>query len=339
MVPEKVLKIVVGYKSKDYFPIGRIPQEKLQNARDVYFLDPDDEAVALIDATIFGSAKKGMVIGINGVYWRNEDGEDTGPHFISWDRLAVGKKSITTAFSGVALGAEGKFDLTSCQMDKKLLVKLLSELVSLHRQSPIDDAPVDERTLMPGARELFVARAALRDANAKVLDVENRLALIDAKKPPSYWIDGWRGVLVELFAWPIAFLVYFLFAGLHWLIGLIAGLLALGVYSNLMGARGRKKLQPGLASLIAQRDQIQERLLRMAQGVVPEIHGLGMATLEDVMVKTSAGGLGVKETRRLLEGEVREGRLEKISLFEGKILYKSHSPQADKYETTELTID
>lgn len=106
-----------------------------------------------------------------------------------------------------------------------------------------------------------------------------------------------------------------------------------------MGARGRKKLQPGLASLIAQRDQIQERLLRMAQGVVPEIHGLGMATLEDVMVKTSAGGLGVKETRRLLEGEVREGRLEKISLFEGKILYKSHSPQADKYETTELTID
>jgi len=71
MIQEQLLSIINTYNSDGYYAYGNIPSKKLQTAVQYYPVDPDDTSLALIDSTVFGLAKNGMVIGQKGRYWKN----------------------------------------------------------------------------------------------------------------------------------------------------------------------------------------------------------------------------------------------------------------------------
>ena len=63
MLQEHLLMLINNINSNDYYPYGNIPSNKLQTAMQTYPVDPLDTPLALIDTTVMGSAKCGMVIG------------------------------------------------------------------------------------------------------------------------------------------------------------------------------------------------------------------------------------------------------------------------------------
>jgi GYF domain 2/Helix-hairpin-helix motif len=65
-----------------------IPAKKLGKAADAMRIPPDETVQALVDDTVFGSAKVGMAVGTRGIYWNNPmlSGGEGRPHR-SWDEL------------------------------------------------------------------------------------------------------------------------------------------------------------------------------------------------------------------------------------------------------------
>ena len=83
---DKMFNIVVSYKENGYYVYGNIPNKKLEAAFQNYpDIDIDDVILALLDSTVFGSAKTGMIIGAEGIYWNNDWAVKTNRNFLSWE--------------------------------------------------------------------------------------------------------------------------------------------------------------------------------------------------------------------------------------------------------------
>lgn len=135
MIQERLLSIVNAYNSDSYYKYGGIPPKKLQAAMQHYPVDPSDTPLALIDTTVLGSAKTGMVIGLKGVYLKNDWTTKTDRNFIPWDLLAnshssvgLGKMSCVLVYPGCEINMSGS------SMKKDLLVNLLNQLISLYKE-------------------------------------------------------------------------------------------------------------------------------------------------------------------------------------------------------------
>lgn len=65
-----------------------VSPRKERNARESMRIPPSETVIALVDATIFGSAKDGFVVGAEGLYWHNSivGGNDKGR--LTWSELA-----------------------------------------------------------------------------------------------------------------------------------------------------------------------------------------------------------------------------------------------------------
>lgn len=63
-----------------------IPEKKQRNAWERYEIPASEKPLGLIDTTLMGSAKEGLVFGIHGVYLHNPGGNTSpGAHFVSYD--------------------------------------------------------------------------------------------------------------------------------------------------------------------------------------------------------------------------------------------------------------
>jgi len=67
-----------------YF-IDPIPEKKAYNARESLHVPHTEDIYALIDLTVFGSAKHAMVVTGSGLYWKDDN--DKYPFFIAWSKL------------------------------------------------------------------------------------------------------------------------------------------------------------------------------------------------------------------------------------------------------------
>ncbi len=134
MIQQELLAILNTYSSKGYFTYGNIPGNKLQAAVQHYPVDLNDTPLALIDSTVFGSAKNGMVIGLKGLYWRNFiTNDNSGRNFVSWEELADPQAPMTRSTFSVQLAPGCEFDMSGSPMGKQLLINLLNQLVALYR--------------------------------------------------------------------------------------------------------------------------------------------------------------------------------------------------------------
>ncbi|WP_298845907.1 hypothetical protein [Clostridium sp.] len=69
---EKILEICKKYRFIGYYVYGNIPDKKLNNAILNFPIPLEDEVIALIDSTIFGSCKNGLAVCMSGIYWKND---------------------------------------------------------------------------------------------------------------------------------------------------------------------------------------------------------------------------------------------------------------------------
>ena len=72
-VLEEIKKSLEGFTNGNLF-VGTIPPKKLKNAITSYATEVSPEDVLLLyDNTVFGSAKEGLILTAEAVYWRNDD--------------------------------------------------------------------------------------------------------------------------------------------------------------------------------------------------------------------------------------------------------------------------
>lgn len=77
---EEIQKTLEGFTNGNLF-VGTIPPKKLKNAITTYAPQVSPEDVLLLyDNTIFGSAKEGLILTPEAVYWRNDDEPERLPY-------------------------------------------------------------------------------------------------------------------------------------------------------------------------------------------------------------------------------------------------------------------
>ncbi len=129
-----LLKIINTYSSRDYYKYENIPPQKLETAIQNYPVALDETPLALIDTTILGSAKTGMVIGLKGLYWKNSWATHSDRNFISWDELAGDGFSIYKTRYGVQLARGCEFSMSGSSFNNDACLNLLNNVIDLYRE-------------------------------------------------------------------------------------------------------------------------------------------------------------------------------------------------------------
>lgn len=143
---EIIISRIEKFSSLDDFYVGNdIPEKKLYNAIKSYPIDHTDVVLALADATVFGSAKNGVAIGIKGVYWRNDFMKESEKRFISWSEIDESEIK-PTLFGSVIIGSGCKIDLSGSKLKSKQLVEILIstlKAIQEHNQSQKNKTKID----------------------------------------------------------------------------------------------------------------------------------------------------------------------------------------------------
>jgi hypothetical protein len=127
VIRENLLSVLKKFESDHYWTLGSIPRKKLKNVRR-YPVDPTDEILAIIDTTVFGSAKCGMAFGLRGLYWNNDWTTETDRTFLSWDELQKSSENISVIKNNnVFLAPYCSFDLSGCVVKPEDLIRLIQQ--------------------------------------------------------------------------------------------------------------------------------------------------------------------------------------------------------------------
>ncbi len=112
-----------------FYLIGEIPNKKLLNSKKSFYIPHDEIVVLLYDETMFGSAKDGLAICGNGIYWHNNFSVSSNKHTLNWDELL----DINIKYNShtVFFGNGNKLDTMYCDQSTLKLVKLLKEIQKL----------------------------------------------------------------------------------------------------------------------------------------------------------------------------------------------------------------
>lgn len=142
---EKIVAIISNHTScitengritDDFYKFGNIPEKKLANARVSYSFDMADEPLALIDATLFGSAINGMIIGVKGIYFNNEDAFKSVRNFLSWKEMAETNFQIRKPLlSDIEILPSCFFNMSGSNMKRDVLIDLLTKITLCYKES------------------------------------------------------------------------------------------------------------------------------------------------------------------------------------------------------------
>jgi hypothetical protein len=127
-----ILRIAARYLKEYHFYYGdSIPFKKINNARQAMQLAPDEKVYILIDNSILGNAKKGMVICDNGIYWKNMFATKTVKNHLEWKEFS--KAQIEARGKETIQFEEGALYLCSGALGQDQILDLLSRLQTLSR--------------------------------------------------------------------------------------------------------------------------------------------------------------------------------------------------------------
>jgi hypothetical protein len=131
--PAELLKACSSLTNAGYYVGDLIPKKKYESAWVSYPLPGDRNILALIDATVFGSASCGLAIGKDGIAWKNDF---EGPVQISWKNLA--DSALSSSGSYVSVGAF-KFNISGSGIKRSDVEALLLRLQAYARSLATKD--------------------------------------------------------------------------------------------------------------------------------------------------------------------------------------------------------
>ena len=126
----KILKILNDFGREDIHILGDIPDNKLETATARYHIDENDTILSLIDATVFGSAKVGMAIGLKGIYFKSDRGTPERKNFFSWEELK-GKKIKKGSWLCVEIAPGTEFNLSGAGISVNTFIDLLNNIIQV----------------------------------------------------------------------------------------------------------------------------------------------------------------------------------------------------------------
>lgn len=138
MFQEEVIQICNSFRGDDFYVSPGIPNDKLGTLALSAMLPPNTPVYALIDATVFGSAKNGMLIASTGLYFHNDSSADIpGSFFLSWDDLLRTENTMYprhVSLGEVELTPGLQFEFSGCAMNADQLIPLLMNLRAAYRR-------------------------------------------------------------------------------------------------------------------------------------------------------------------------------------------------------------
>jgi hypothetical protein len=115
-----------------FYALENIPQKKQESARASFKLPDGEEICVLIDATVFGSVKQGLLITESGVHISNGLlAKNRGAHFVDWDSVRSTQGGVMEGEYEFLVGGGVYFNLSASAeggATAKLLVELFAHL-------------------------------------------------------------------------------------------------------------------------------------------------------------------------------------------------------------------
>ncbi|ALC89213.1 hypothetical protein AM500_05000 [Bacillus sp. FJAT-18017] len=132
---EDIRRICEDYSGPSYYVAELIPAKKLEAARENYSIPDSDEVFALVDATVFGSAKLGLAICSGGLYWDNDWTIVSHKNSVSWNEFRTATIQIKGKWE-LEIGEGCVFGMSGSQMKNEELCSLLLEIQSFLALEP-----------------------------------------------------------------------------------------------------------------------------------------------------------------------------------------------------------
>ena len=126
----QLIKICSQYSGDDYYVADLIPQRKLKNAMETYPIPGGGAVIALIDATLLGSAENGMIIDERGISWHNALGHKSKLTLMNWEDFSTKEIMVCGDFisSSIIIGEGNEFDMSGSRFNKDKTVELLKAI-------------------------------------------------------------------------------------------------------------------------------------------------------------------------------------------------------------------
>jgi hypothetical protein len=125
-----ILRIAAKYSKEYHFYYGdSIPFEKMNKARQAMQVSRDEKVYILIDNSILGNAKKGMVICDSGIYWKNMFATKTVKNHLGWEEFS--KAQIEAHGKETIQFEKGSLYLCSGALKQDQILDLLRKLQAL----------------------------------------------------------------------------------------------------------------------------------------------------------------------------------------------------------------
>lgn len=136
MFTDDIIQICSNLRTDDFFVSPGIPNDKLFALTCSTMMPPNTRVFALIDTTVFGSAKNGMLIAENGLYFHNDNNANIpGSFFMSWNDLWQTNNTMfpfRKELGELVLNNMLQFEFSGCSMNADQLVLLLVSLRSAY---------------------------------------------------------------------------------------------------------------------------------------------------------------------------------------------------------------
>ncbi|RST71815.1 DUF4339 domain-containing protein [Siminovitchia acidinfaciens] len=114
-------------ESENFFVGENIPQRKLQNVFKEYPISSDEQIFALVDTTVFGSAKQGAVLTNMGIHVKNSWTGDVREGFINWHDFQYAEFSHTNRFSSKELWIDNlQIEMSGSSLTPPIFLQTLS---------------------------------------------------------------------------------------------------------------------------------------------------------------------------------------------------------------------
>lgn len=123
-----VLEILQNFHSDGLFVAPNIPSKKAKNAIACYGMPVSVNIYAIVDSTVFGSAKNGLAFTSEGLFWKNDWTTTSAKNHMSWEELINTSQEHAVDGSELLLGQDCAFGMAGSGMKPAVLLKLLEKL-------------------------------------------------------------------------------------------------------------------------------------------------------------------------------------------------------------------
>ncbi|WP_219118634.1 hypothetical protein [Janthinobacterium sp. UMAB-56] len=143
---ECILGELRRFGASDFYVQGDIPAVKLRNAVENYPVPAGETVLALVDATVFGSAKNGLAFGCQGIYWKNDWASKSAKSFLSWEAVTTLVDSMYVKSGDLFFAPDCPFNLSGSQVKPQALLALFEKIKKAALSSNHEEIGKEQRT-------------------------------------------------------------------------------------------------------------------------------------------------------------------------------------------------